>query len=54
MGDIKTKTELFHGSPVHKILGDDPENEKDAVGRVRNDEVREDGVGMTTAGTDHP
>lgn len=50
-GNKETFTEFFHGSKMQEILCKDPEDEKEAIGGVRDDEVREDGMGMA-AGTD--
>lgn len=54
MSDAKAQAELFHRRMMHQILGNDPENKKESIGTVRNDEIRKDGVCMSAAGTDHP
>jgi len=48
--DKETLTEPLHRSRTQEILRQDPEDEKEAIGRVGDDEVREDGMGMA-AGT---
>ncbi len=39
---------------MQEVFGDDPEDKKEAVSTVRDDEVREDRVGMAAAGTEDP
>lgn len=51
LGDRETFTEALHGKQTQEILRQDPEDEEEAIGRIRDDKVREDGMGMT-AGTD--
>lgn len=50
-GNEETLTEFFHGNRAQELLRQDAEDEEKAVGGIRNDEVREDGMGMA-AGTD--
>ena len=50
-GDGEAFTELLHGGKVQEIFGQDTEDEEQAAAGVRDDEVREDGMGMA-AGTD--
>lgn len=50
LSDKEALTEPLHRSRTQEILRKDPEDEKEAIGGVGNDEVREDGVGMA-AGT---
>jgi hypothetical protein len=54
MGNAEPQAELFHGRTVQEVLSNDAEDKKEAVGAVRDDEVREDGVRMAAAGTGHP
>jgi hypothetical protein len=54
MGNAEPQAELFHGRTVQEVLSNDTEDKKEAIGAVRDDEVREDGVCMAAAGTDHP
>ena len=56
MGDTKAEAEVFNGMQVKKVFCNDPENEKEPIGTVRDDQVREDGVRMSTAADDslHP
>ena len=51
LGNEEALTEPFHGNRAQEILRQDAEDEEKAVGGIRNDEVREDGMGMA-AGTD--
>ncbi len=51
--DGETAADLFHRA-VPEIRGQNSENEKQAVGGVRNDEIRENGMGMAAAGTPYP
>lgn len=48
--DKEALTEPFHRSGTQEILRKNPEDKKETVGGVRDDEVREDGMGMA-AGT---
>ena len=50
-GDGEALTESLHGRQTQEILGEDAEDEEQAIAGVRDDEVREDGMGMA-AGTD--
>lgn len=50
-GDGEAFTELLHGREAQEILRQDAEKEEQAVAGVWDDEVREDGMGMS-AGTD--
>lgn len=50
-GNEEALTESFHGNRAQEILRQDAEDEEKTVGGIRDDEVREDGMGMT-AGTD--
>jgi hypothetical protein len=54
MGDAEPQAELFHGGKAQEVLSNDAEDKKEAVGAVRDDEVREDGMRMAAAGADHP
>ncbi len=38
---------------MQKVFGDNPENKEDTVGIVRNDQIREDRVGVSTT-ADNP
>ena len=49
--DKEALTEPFHRSGTQEILRKNPEDKKETVGGVRDDEVRKDGMGMA-AGTD--
>ncbi len=49
--DKEAFTEPFHRSGTQEIFRKDAEDEKEAIGGVGDDEVREDGMGMA-AGTD--
>ncbi len=49
-GNEEALTDPFHGSRAQEILRQDAEDEEKAVGGIRDDEVREDGMGMA-AGT---
>ncbi len=51
--DGETAADLFHRA-APEIRGQNSENEKQAVGGVRNDEIRENGMGMAAAGTPYP
>ncbi len=48
MGDAEPKTEFFDRSLMNEILSDDPEDEEDPIGTVRDDKIRKDRMGMTT------
>ena len=50
-GDREAPAELLHCGEAQEILRQDTEDEEQAVARVGDDEVREDGMGMA-AGTD--
>lgn len=50
-GNGKAFAEVFHGRKVQEILSQSPQDEEKTIGRIRDDEVREDGMGMA-AGTD--
>ena len=50
-GDGEALTESLHGRQTQEILREDAEDEEQAIAGVRDDEVREDGMGMA-AGTD--
>ena len=49
-GNEETLTEFFNRGNMPEILCQDPEDEKEAMGRVRDDKVWKDGMGMS-AGT---
>lgn len=49
--DGEALAEFFHSRKVQEILSQNPEDEKQAIAGVRDDEVRENGMGMAT-GTD--
>lgn len=51
LGNLEALTEPFYGSKAQEILCKDAEDEEKTVGGIRDDEIREDGMGMT-AGTD--
>ncbi len=51
LGNEEALTESFHGNRAQEILRKDAEDEEKAVGGIREEEVREDGMGMA-AGTD--
>ena len=50
-GDGETPAEFLYRRKVQEILCQDTEDEEQAVARVGDDEIREDGMGMA-AGTD--
>ena len=50
-GDGEAFAELLHSGKAQEILREDAEEEEQAISGVRDDEVREDGMGMA-AGTD--
>ena len=52
-GNEETLTEFFNRGNMPEILCQDPEDEKEAIGRVRDDKVWKDGMGMS-AGTNEP
>jgi len=51
LGNEETLTEFFDRGNMPEILSQNPKDEKEAIGGVRDDEVRKDGMGMA-AGTD--
>lgn len=52
-GDGEAFTELLQGGKTDEILRQDAENEKQAIAGIRNDEIRNNGMGMA-AGADEP
>jgi len=48
LGNEEAFTDSFHGNRAQEILRQDAEDEEKAVGGIRDDEVREDGMGMAT------
>lgn len=50
-GDREAFAELFDRGKAQEILGEDAQDEEQAIAGVWDDQVREDGMGMT-AGTD--
>ena len=44
MRNAKTETELFNGSMMHQVFGNDPEDKKETIGGIGNDKVRKDSM----------
>ena len=47
MGDAEAEAEFFDRSLMNEVLSDDPEDEEDPIGTVRDDKIRKDRVGMS-------
>lgn len=48
-GDAETGTDILHGMQMEEVFRQRPQDEEKAVCRVRDDNVREDGMGMAAA-----
>ncbi|MBQ8233333.1 MAG: hypothetical protein IJZ34_15615 [Lachnospiraceae bacterium] len=46
MTDGKAETDLLNRVQVKQVFGNDSENKEETIGAVRDDQVREDGMGM--------
>lgn len=44
-GNGKALTEAFHGRTAGKVLGQDAQKKEQPISRIRNDEIRKDGMG---------
>jgi hypothetical protein len=53
-GERETFTELFDSHPFGKVFLHQMENERQGIGTVRDDDIREDGMGAPAGGTDDP
>ena len=54
LGDAKSFADLFHGEKSGKVFSEDTQDKEQAVSGVRNDDVREDCMGMPAAVTEYP
>ena len=51
--NIKAFTELFDGTKSGKVFSKDKKDEKQTVAGIRDDDIRENGVGMSAAFTEY-
>lgn len=52
VADRKAETDFLNCAQMQKVFGNNPEDKEETICAVRNDQVREDGVGMPTS-ADH-
>lgn len=53
-GDVEPFKELFDGTDAQESFCQDTENKEQAIAGIRDNHVREDSVGVSTAFTDQP
>lgn len=51
--DIKAFTELFDGMESGKVFAQDKEDEEQAVAGIGDNDIRKDGMGVSTAATEY-